>query len=313
MRLTILSIGLVMASACLGQTAEGQTTRPAVPISRADKSKYVVEGNIPYGSHPQQMLDMIYAKNAGPNGAGPYPGVIMFHGGGWIRTDKATMSSFYNRFLAHGFVVCNVEYRMASKDGSGAYTATSALAPAAVEDALNAAKWFADHAGQYHVDPSRIVVTGASAGGHLALMVGMCTPQAQLGPTAPADFKIAAIVNGYGPADIAEVLARPDPAARQWLPDSLPDWMGLARRVSPVSYARKDIPPLLTVIGQNDHGLPSNQRLVDQLKAAGADARIHVVAGAGHGFNTPATAWPDAEKTIFDFLAAKGIIGPSAP
>jgi acetyl esterase/lipase len=253
------------------------------------------------------MIDMLYARDAGPNGSGPYPGVIMFHGGGWIRTDKATMSSFYNRFLAHGFVVCNVEYRMAAKDANGNYTATSALAPAAVEDALTAAKWFADHAAKYHVDPSRIVVTGASAGGHLALMVGMCTPQSRLGPTAPADFKIAAIVNGYGPADILEDLGS-NAAAQQWIPQSLPDRMGIAARVNPMNYVRKDIPPLMTVIGANDHGLPGNQKLVDLLKAAGAEADIHVVAGAGHGFNTPATAWPDAEKTMFDFLAAKGII-----
>jgi acetyl esterase/lipase len=253
------------------------------------------------------MLDMLYAKDAGPNGAGPYPGVIMFHGGGWIESSKSTMSSFYNRFLAHGFVVCNVEYRMASKDKSGAYTPDSALAPAAVEDALSAAKWFADHAAQYHVDPNRIVVTGASAGGHLALMVGLCTPDAKLGPTAPADFKIAAIVNGYGPADMLETL-KGDGAAKQWIPESLPDRMEIAKRVSPMNYVRKDIPPLLTVVGEKDHGLAGNQKLVDQLKAAGADAQIHVVAGAGHGFNTPAPAWPDAEKTMFEFLAAKGII-----
>jgi acetyl esterase/lipase len=295
-----------MASACLAQT-----TAPSVPISRADKTKYIVEGNISYGPSPQQMLDMLYAKDAGPNGAGPYPGVIMFHGGGWIETNKSTMSSFYNRYLAHGFVVCNVEYRMASKDANGNYTPTSALAPAAVEDALTAARWFAQHATQYHVDPARIVVTGASAGGQLALMVGMCTPDAKLGPTAPADYRIAAIVNGYGPADMVATITS-DKAARQWLPESVPDWMAIANRVSPMNYVRKDIPPLLTVIGANDHGLPANQRLVQHLKAAGADAQIHVVAGAGHGFNTPSTAWPDAEKTMFDFLAAKGIVGDTA-
>jgi acetyl esterase/lipase len=306
MRSIILTLCVVLTAPCLAQT-----TAPAVPISRADKSKYVVEGNISYGSSPQQMLDMLYAEDAGPNGAGPYPGVVMFHGGGWIRTDKATMSSFYNRFLAHGFVVCNVEYRMAAKDANGAYTATSALAPAAVEDALSSAKWFADHAQKYHVDPSRIVVCGASAGGHLALMVGMCTPGAKLGPTAPADFKIAAIVNGYGPADmVAQV--KSDAAARQWIPESLANQMEIANLVSPMNYVRKEIPPLLTVIGSSDHGLAGNQRLVQFLKAAGADAQIHVVQGAGHGFNTPASAWPDAEKTMFDFLAGKGIIAAPA-
>ncbi|MDP9175562.1 MAG: alpha/beta hydrolase [Planctomycetota bacterium] len=295
----------------LTTTTFAQTTKPTVPISRADKSKYTVEGNISYGPNPTQLIDMLYSKNIGPSTSYLYPGVIMFHGGGWIRTDKSTMSSFYNRFLAHGFVVCNVEYRMASKDAEGNYTATSALAPAAVEDALTAAKWFADHAQQYHVDPDRIIVTGASAGGHLALMVGLCTPEAQLGPTTPKDFKIAAIVNGYGPADVTAILGN-DAAAKQWLPQSLPNWMDLARRVSPTSYVHKDIPPLLTVIGSNDHGVSANRKLVAQLKAAGADAEIHEVQGAGHGFNSPQTAWPDAEKTIFDFLTTKKIL-PAAP
>jgi acetyl esterase/lipase len=295
----------------LTATAHAQTTQPAVPISRADKSKYTVEGNISYGPNPTQMIDMIYPKGAGPDAAALFPGVVMFHGGGWIRTDKATMSSFYNRFLARGFVVCNVEYRMASKDAAGKYTAASAFAPAAVEDALTAAKWFADHARQYHVDPTRIVVTGASAGGHLALMVGMATPESKLGPTAPKDFQLAAIVNGYGAADFVQTLSG-DSAAKQWLPQSIPNWMDIAKQVSPLTYVRKDIPPLLTVIGSNDHGLAANQRLVDQLKAAGADARIHVVQGAGHGFNTPAAAWPDAEKTIFDFLAEKKVIPAQA-
>jgi acetyl esterase/lipase len=292
-------------------TGFAQTTQPAVPISRVDNSKYTVEGNISYGPNPTQMIDMIYPKGAGPDATTLYPGVVMFHGGGWIETNKSTMSTFYNRFLAHGFVVCNVEYRMAAKDAAGNFLPSSAFAPAAVEDALTSAKWFADHAGKYHVDPARIVVTGASAGGHLALMVGMATPEAKLGPTAPKDFQLAAIVNGYGPADFVQTLAG-DGAAKQWLPQTIPNWQEIAKQVSPMTYVRKDIPPLLTVIGSADHSLAANQKLVDQLKAAGADAQLHVVAGAGHGFTTPATAWPDAEKTIFDFLAAKKVIPAQA-
>src|SRR5258708_39776573 len=121
------------------------------------------------------------------------------------------MSCFFSRFLAYGFVVCNFEYRLA--DG----TANGAIAPAAVEDALLAAKWFWDHLDYYHVDKTRYVGTGASAGGHLALMVGMATPDAQLGPTSPTDFKIAAIVNGYGPPDVSDLLARGTSFAVQWL------------------------------------------------------------------------------------------------
>jgi acetyl esterase/lipase len=273
----------------------------------APGSGYHVEGNLPYGPLTMQRLDVIYPNAAGPKGNITLPAVIMFHGGGWIDNKpaalKASMSSFFSRFLKHGFLVCNVEYRLA--DG----TPNGAIAPAAVQDALLAAKWFWDRLDYYHVDRTRYVVTGASAGGHLALMVGMATPDAMLGPTSPTDYKIAAIVNGYGPPDVTDLLARGVSFAEQWLPASEPNRAALAIRVSPITYARQDIPPLITVQGANDTTvpIPENQHLDQVLKADGADAAIHLVAGAGHGFTTPAAAWPDAEATMFAFLVAHGI------
>lgn len=265
-------------------------------------SQYKVEGNIPYGPLPAQRLDVIYPANRNASSE-LLPAVVMFHGGGWIQGDKATMASFYSRFLAHGFVVCTVEYRVANGSSTGG------IAPAAVQDALLAAKWFWDHMDYYRVDRTRYVVTGGSAGGHLALMVGMATPAAQLGPTSPTDFKIAAIVNGYGPADVADLLRRNTGFAVQWLPANTPNRDELAKRLSPLSYVRKDVPPLISVHGANDSTIPvaQSQTLDTQLKAAGADAEIRFVPGAGHGFSTPAAAWPDAEKAMFDFLVKRGI------
>jgi dipeptidyl aminopeptidase/acylaminoacyl peptidase len=98
----------------------------------------------------------------------------------------------------------------------------------------------------------------------------------------------------------------------QWLPEGTPDRDALAKRLSPTTYVRKDIPPLLTVQGSEDHTVPvvQNEDLVKALKAVGADADIHLAAGAGHGFTQPATAWPDVEHQIFDvFLVKEGIIG----
>jgi acetyl esterase/lipase len=268
---------------------------------------YIVEGNLPYGPFVMQRLDVMYPSGSGPKGNTVLPGVIMFHGGGWTDNRpaalKASMSSFFDRFLKHGFLVCNVEYRLA--DG----TANGATAPAADEDALLAAKWFWDRMDYYRVDRTKYVVTGASAGGQLALMVGMATPAAGLGPTSPADYAIAAIVNGYGPSDVTDLLARNVSWAVQWLPASTPNRAAVAQQVSPVLYVRQDLPPLLTVQGMDDTTVPTaeSQRLFDLLTAAGADTALHFVPGAGHGFSTPATAWPDAEATIFDFLTAHGI------
>jgi acetyl esterase/lipase len=273
----------------------------------APGSGYTVEGNIPYGPLTMQRLDVMYPKTAGPKGTTTLPGVIMFHGGGWTDTKpsalKASMSSFFSRFLEHGFLVCNVEYR--SADGSS----TGAIAPAADEDALLAAKWFWDYMDYYHVDRTKYVTTGASAGGQLALMVGMATADSGLGPTNPNDFRIAAIVNGYGPADVTDLLAKNVSFAVQWLPADTPNRDAIAKAVSAVTYARQDIPPLITVQGDMDTTVPRNeaQELADLLTAAGADNALHWVAGAGHGFSTPSTAWPDAETAMFDFLVQHGI------
>ncbi|MET0795035.1 MAG: alpha/beta hydrolase [Polyangiaceae bacterium] len=279
-------------------------TASKVPISKPP-SGYTVEANFAYGPLTAQRLDVIYPTNGGPKASQTLPVVLMFHGGAWIHSytndygsGKDHMSTFFNRFLAHGFIVCNAEYRVndATPDG--------APAPAAVQDALLAAQWCWNYLDYFHGDRSKFVVTGASAGGHLALMVGLTTPAAGLGPTSPADFKIAGIVSGYGPADIeAEINA----VAKGWIPTDLPNRAAIAKQVNPITYVRGDAPPLIVVQGENDNTapVPDSQRLVKLLTDAGADASIHLVPGAAHGFTD--STWPDAEKAMFDWLKAKGM------
>lgn len=276
-----------------------------VPASKASGA-YTVEANFAYGPEPSQRLDVIYPSAAGPKGTQRLPVVLMFHGGAWIHSytndygsGKDHMTTFFNRYLAHGFLVCNAEYRV-----NDSPPVDGAPAPAAVQDALLAAKWCWDYLDYFHGDRERFVVTGASAGGHLALMVGLTTPAAKLGPTSPADFKIAAIVSGYGPADIeAEINA----VAKGWIPSSLPNRAAVAKLVNPMTYVRGDAPPLIVVQGAMDNTAPvkDSQHLVDSLKAAGAEASIHLVPNAGHGFDN--ATWPDAEKAMFDWLTARGI------
>jgi acetyl esterase/lipase len=276
-----------------------------VPVSKPGGG-YTVEANFAYGPEPSQRLDVIYPNGAGPKGTQRLPVVLMFHGGAWIHSytngygsGKDHMSTFFNRYLAHGFMVCNAEYRV-----NDSPPVDGAPAPAAVQDALLAAKWCWDYLDYYHGDRERFVVTGASAGGHLALMVGLTTPAAKLGPTTPTDFKIAAIVSGYGPADIESEI---NAVAKSWIPTNLPNRAAVAKLVNPITYVRADAPPLIVVQGAQDNTAPvkDSQHLVDLLSAAGAEASIHLVPNAGHGFDN--TTWPDAEKAMFDWLTARGI------
>jgi acetyl esterase/lipase len=254
-----------------------------------------VEKNVAYSSHPRTVLDVYQSKrSAGPKRVG----VLVIHGGGWVGGSKeAVFQRFCLPWLEKGAVVANVEYRLA-KD---------APAPAAVEDALNAAEWFRGNAMKYGVDKNKIVVAGDSAGGHLALMVGLATKQAKLGPVG----KVAAVINFYGITDVQDQLEGPhmQQYAVEWVPASLPDRQELSRRVSPLSWVRKDAPPVLTIHGDEDNVVPYDHGvdLTKALRNIGADAELIPVAHGGHA-NFADEQFAALFTQIFNFLNKRKIL-----
>jgi acetyl esterase/lipase len=168
-----------------------------------------------------------------------------------------------------------------------------------VSDVLEAAKWFRDHAADYKVDANQIVATGNSAGGHLAMMVGMAPESAGLGPP----IKIAAVVNFYGISDVADQLQGPhlQHYAVAWVPEQ-PGRMELARKLSPMTYVRKGLPPVLSIHGDADPVVPYDQsvRLTKELKAAGDPAELITVSGGQHEFapEEMSRLWPQIFKWL---------------
>lgn len=290
-----LVVLLIVGSSGFAQTTQpqGGPQGPRVPVQVPEG--IALEANIQYDKYADTVLDVMYHKES----TGKRPGVVVFHGGGWIHSDKeSTMSALCRPYLAQGFVVCNVEYRQGNNWGR-----SPAGAPAAVTDSLNATKWFVDNAAKYNLDTDRLVITGASAGGHLALMMGMVTPEANLGPT----VKVAAIVNCYGPTDVNDLIARKIDFAVKWLPEQ-EGREELGKRLSPMTYVRKDLPPILTVHGENDTTVPVTQgvKLTWALKQAGVDTEIILLPGAGHGPGR--IGWGPTNQQIFDFLKKRGIL-----
>ncbi len=254
-----------------------------------------VESNIHYDQYPETVLDILQSKRATGQ---KRPGVIVIHGGGWVEGDKEHMvATFCIPYLEQGFVVANVDYRLAK----------TALAPAAVTDVLKAAGWFRNNAKRYGVDTRRIVVTGDSAGGHLALMVGMAPKSAKLGPAA----KVAAVVNWYGITDVVDQIEGPNMReyAVAWLPENTPDRERLARRVSPMTYVRKGLPPVLTIHGDTDPTVPYQQgiELTKALRDHGVDAEMISVPGGQHG-NFGAGETAELNTKVLDFLKRHGVI-----
>jgi acetyl esterase/lipase len=255
--------------------------------STASAIDYQIQANIHYDRYSETVLDIV--QPSAPALA-DRPGVIVLHGGGWIQGNKENMLEPYGLPLVrHGFVVANVEYRLAS----------SATAPAAVNDVLKAAQWFHEHATQYKVDPNRILAAGASAGGHLALLVAMTPASAGLGST----VKIAAVIDFFGVADVADQLAGPNQReyAGLWIPEQ-PDRLELARRLSPITYVRKGLPPVLALHGDADPVVPYEQSvlLVKALKSAGDDAELITIPGGKHGFapEEMEQLWPQIFKWL---------------
>jgi acetyl esterase/lipase len=208
------------------------------------------------------------------------PAVVVFHGGAWadgIREDM--VDRVCRRYLERGFVVANAEYR------KGRITN-------AVEDAALALRWFAAKAPDYGADPKQIVVTGESAGGHLALMASF----------RHAD-KVAAIVNFYGVTDLVPLTGQP--FVRAVLPG-----VGIesaATSLSPITAVRAGLPPILSIHGDADPLIPIEQTrsLTRALQKVGVDASATYIRGGKHGFSRDHQ--DEAYKAVFDFLEQRGI------
>jgi acetyl esterase/lipase len=240
----------------------------------------------------------------------PQPTLIFFHGGGWVQGSKEVSVMSVIPWLEMGWNVVNVEYRMGKV----------ALAPAAVEDAQCALRYVVAQAKTYGVDTNRIVVSGESAGGHLALTTGMIPESAGFDRLcAGGGFtggetvvpKVAAIINWYGITDVADLLSGGNERsyAVQWL-GSMPYRMDVARSVSPLTYVRAGLPPILSIQGDSDPVVPYSQnvRLRDALTEVGVPNELFTVPKGGHG-NFTAEERSKIFLKIREFLSKNGL-GP---
>ena len=252
-------------------------------------NNYIFVPNITYltASGYDSKLDIYRPRNIN----GPNPTLVFFHGGGWTGGSKESNTFTQLPWLDMGWTVVNVEYRLGSV----------ALAPAAAEDARCVLRWIYRNAKQYNFDTTKIVVTGQSAGGHLALMAGMvpssagferiCPGDRGPGPTSTEEMKVAAIINWYGITDIAELLSGPNMRsyALAWL-GNVPNRDDLAKQLSPLTYVRPGLPPILSVQGDQDPTVPYSHsvRLHAALTKANVPNQHVTIPGGKHGGFTDA-------------------------
>jgi acetyl esterase/lipase len=186
------------------------------------------------------------------------------------------------------------------------------LAPAAVEDCRCALRWVFQNAKKYDIDTSKIVLTGHSAGGHLALISGMLPNNTGLDNECwgTEELKVAAIINWFGVSDVADLLEGPNQKnyALMWM-GSQASAAAIARKVSPLTYVRRGLPPVLSIHGDADPVVPYSQavRLHKALVEAGVPNELVTIHGAGHGQFT-AEQDEHAYERIRSFLKEQGLI-----
>jgi acetyl esterase/lipase len=294
---------LAAVSAAVFSSALAYAQSPESAARAADLSnKYRIVSNVTYvtANNWEAKLDVYVPREA----SAPNPTLIYIHGGGWVGGAKETSWIQLLPYLETGWSVVNVEYRLAR----------ISLAPAAVEDCRCALRWVIRNAKQYNFDTSKLVVTGHSAGGHLSLTTGMLPSSAGLDRECPGseDLKVAAIVNWFGITDVVDLLDGPNMKeyAVAWL-SSMPNREEIGRRVSPLTYVRGGLPPIITIHGDADPVVPYSNavRLHEALNKAGVPNQLVTIPGGKHGgFSRDETS--RAFTTIREFLSKHGLSGP---
>lgn len=260
-------------------------------------------------SEPAVTKDVVYLQASGQDlhldvyrntsFAGPRPVLVYIHGGAWWKGQKPPSWGGFRAYLAAGFSVVTVQYRLSD----------TARAPAAVQDVRCALSWVKTHAGDYSFDTDKVVPYGTSAGGHLALMAGMLPAGNDIDlPGCRDQPKIAAILDFYGPYHLKPSApgAFKSPSTARWIGDG-PE--ALWTTMSPSAYVRKSQPPVFIVHGDADPTVPfeASTSLKADLDKAGVANRFHPVAGGVHGkFPTPEQI--KVEQDALQFLASLAVL-----
>ncbi len=250
--------------------------------------------NVPYGKGGDRPLFLDILQPRDPPDA-PMAVIVFIHGGGWRGGDKTVALPKLLPFAQAGYFCATINYRLTDE----------AIFPAQVYDSKCAIRYLRAHAEKYGIDPARIGVWGASAGGHLAALLGTSGGVKALegkGGWPEASSRVQAVCDWFGPTDFMR-FARTVPENHAGTPRGpLERLLGgpvsgkenLARRASPVTYISGDDPPFLIMHGRQDKTVPFQQseELHARLTEAGVSAELVLDEKAEHGgpfFRSPET------------------------
>ena len=220
-------------------------------------------------------LDIAYPKEH----MGTLPAIVYIHGGGFEEGDKETDKTVF--FARNGFVGIAIQYRLSGE----------AKFPAAVHDCKSAIRWTRANAKKFSIDPDKIGVIGASAGGDLAAMLGTSGEDAYLegdGPYHEYSSRVEAVVDLFGPIDLAQMndVQTAKHYNEKFLGKHFQEDLALVKTANPITYVDANDPPTLMIHGNSDTlvKIRQSELLYTSLTNAGVKTKLVRVKNADHGF-----------------------------
>lgn len=250
--------------------------------------EFSVQQNIPYVQKGDKaQVGDLYIPVEESDKIKFYPAVIYIHGGGWSGGDKKQSTPMAAELAANGFVVYNINYRLVGKGGEF---------PADVEDVKDALAFMGTKATEWHINTNRIAAMGASAGGHLSMLLGYTDDRVCKAVHYPnSKVKVKAVASWCGPAYFT-------PGEM----DVVDDYMRKAGKkaypiASPRTYISSAVPTIF-VHGTDDElvTIKGPEKLHADLQKKGIYSEFVPLKGEGHGFSV--TGWQEGMKRTIDFL-----------
>ncbi len=212
-----------------------------------------------------------------PQGDGPFPGILVVHGGAWHLGSRAQLSAQAQMFARHGFTAVAISYRLAPKHKF----------PAQIEDCRAALAWMREEAQELKIDPARIGGFGYSAGAQLISLLGTHTKRdsATSEPTNELPTGLQAVACGGAPCEF-RVLPEDQRMLSFWLGGTRREVPEQYRNASPAAFISSDDPPMFFFHGEKDSLVPveSPQLMVRKLSDVGVSSELYMVPDTGHVF-----------------------------
>lgn len=279
---------------------EQATLPPGYTVFSVDSAERGLLRNYPYVTRLSAELPpgvteeagVVYARHGGremrldlfrPRGRGPFPAVILVHGGAWITGRHKMENPFAAELARRGYVAATVEYRLSNE----------AKHPAQLHDLKAAVRHLRANAARYSLDPNRIAAVGASAGGHLVALLGATNGLAHFegaGGNPQVSSAVQSVVDIDGtasfvdPGNIAKEIKGPYDTNTRLVGGSFAEKPEIWREASPITHVHRGSAPVLFVNSSAYRPFQQREEMMAKLRAAGVVSELVVIPDTPHPF-----------------------------